>query len=101
MAGAAWNGATGSWTTGSDWSTGTPPGVGDTATLSAPGSYTVTLAGSAAVAGLVLDQAGATLAVQGELALGGGTLQAAAGTLDLTGTVQAAVVAAQGAAVLA
>jgi hypothetical protein len=46
------------WETASDWSTGSVPGPGDVACIEVAGTYSVTLGGSATVAGLIIGGAG-------------------------------------------
>ncbi len=81
-------GTSGDWTLATGWSSGAQPGAGDTAVIAAPGSYVVTLFGTASVAGLTLGAAGAefydagALAVSGTLAVSAGTLALAYGTLS-------------------
>jgi hypothetical protein len=83
VANVSWSGGSGVWDTATLWSTGTIPGVADAVTIDAAGSYTVTLNGTADVAGsILLNAAAATLAIDTTLALGT-TLAAAAGTLSL------------------
>jgi hypothetical protein len=53
--------ASGRWLDPANWSTGTIPTPADSATVSTPGSYTVTLDDSAAIGPLTLDNPDATL----------------------------------------
>ena len=79
-----WNG-TGNWTTNNDWSSGTPPGLSQVASLDSgavtfsSSSGTVLLAGLTGTASATLDVTGGSLTVtnftaQGPLGLSGGTL---------------------------
>jgi len=98
------NASGGNWSVGTNWSTGAPPGITDTAVIVLTGTYTVTLDVSTQIAALVvgsnvtLSQAATTLTLDGDGAIGptasyalsGGTLQGAgllsiAGTMDWTG----------------
>ena len=79
---ARWIGASGDWSTASDWSTGTVPGPSDKAVIAAPGSYTVTVSASEAVGSVLLNDPGAildihsgTLAVSGPMVVRSGTLE--------------------------
>lgn len=90
----SWNAATGSWSTAGDWSDGqVPDASGDGVVIDAGGVYTVTVdAGTTdQLDTLLLDAAGATLAVGGALSFSG-TLSIQAGLLRtdavaaLTGT---------------
>ena len=56
-----WIGASGDWSTASDWSTDTVPGPSDRAVIAAAGSYTVTVATSESVGSIVLNDPGAIL----------------------------------------
>jgi len=89
----SWNGASGDWSTASNWSVlsgeNLTPGALDDATINASGSYLVTATGTQPVNNLSLDAPGATLAiVAGNSGPGlltvGGALTGGAGTLDLT-----------------
>ena len=80
------NGLTGDWNTAADWSGGVPTAL-DTAVISAPGAYLVTLFGTGAIANLTIAASGAefydagSLALSGTLALQSGTLALAYGTI--------------------
>jgi hypothetical protein len=80
----SWNGATGNWRKAADWSSGIP-GASTEADFTLPGPYTVTLSRSDAfsVGAVDFDSAGATLALQGSLTLGG-VFDLEAGTLALS-----------------
>ena len=60
-----WIGASGDWSTASDWSTGTVPGPSDKAVIAAPGSYTVTSSADETVYSLNILDKRATLFVTG------------------------------------
>lgn len=96
-----WTSATsGNFETGADWTGGVAPGAADTAIIDAAppagGGYTVTLHDTATVAGLVLDQAQATLAIsQGSLTAPAIDLLAG-GILLRTGTLSGTVTATGG-----
>lgn len=82
----SWKGGTGAWGTPSLWNpAGVPAAVGDTATISVAGPYTVTIAQGDvyALSGIVLGGADAVLAVDGTLDLGAGTIALNDGTLSL------------------
>jgi hypothetical protein len=84
------NGINGNWTTASDWSTGTVPGVGNGASLDASGSYTVTSAADQTVYSLTtiatatLNVTSGTFTVLNGTGAGvnAGVLDASGGTLD-------------------
>ena len=90
----SWNGASGDWSTASNWTVLSGPdlipGPGDNAIIAATGNYLVTVTGTQSVDNLTLDAAGATLAPVGAMAgqsgtlIIGGTLAGGGGTLDLT-----------------
>ncbi len=94
MASAKWAAGTGSWYLGSNWSSGAVPGgvagPDDTATIDAPGSYTVKVgnAGTTTIGSVTVSATGATLGV----ALQGLTVKTAltlnAGRLLLQGTLR-------------
>ena len=70
-----WNAATGSWSTAGDWSDlQVPDARGDGVVIDAGGVYTVTVDAGATeqLATLLLNAAGATLAVAGTLNFAGG-----------------------------
>ena len=83
-----WLGASGDWSLATGWANGAPPSASDTALIAAPGSYLVTLFGTAAVGGLTMASSGAefydagALALSGTLALQSGTLALAYGAID-------------------
>jgi hypothetical protein len=79
-----WNGATGNWRKAKNWSGGVP-GAATQADFNQPGPYVVTLSrsGAFAVAAVDFDSAGATLALEGSLSLGG-DFDLAAGTLAMS-----------------
>lgn len=88
----------GLWSDGANWSSvPNPPGAEDIAAITLPGQYTITQNGSVTVAGLLMDDPNATLAVQGELKAG--TLTLDVGTLDLLGTLDSTIVLDNGGAV--
>ena len=88
-----WIGASGDWSTASDWSTGTVPGPSDKAVIAAPGSYTVSVTTAQTVGSVFLNDPGAvldikssdiqpsgTLAVSGPVVVRSGTLEIEAGS---------------------
>ncbi len=83
-----WLGTSGDWSLATGWANGQPPSATDTALIAAPGSYLITLFGTAAVGGLTMAAPGAefydagALAVSGTLALQSGTLALAYGAID-------------------
>ena len=81
-----WIGASGDWSTASDWSTGTVPGPSDKAVIAAPGSYTVTVSTPEAVGSVLLNDPGAILDIQssGTLAVSGPVV-VRSGTLEIVG----------------
>jgi hypothetical protein len=87
MGSLTWNGGSGDWSTASNWTplsgTDLTPAAGDDVAIDAPGTYVVTASGTQSVHNLTLDDAGATLAVSGTLAIGG-AIVGKAGALDLT-----------------
>jgi hypothetical protein len=82
------SGVSDNWNNGSDWSTGSPPTAYDTATIAAPGTYTVTINSSVAADSLTINDAGATvtdtnggtLAITNSLAITAGTFSLGAGS---------------------
>ncbi len=79
-------GTSGDWSAAADWSTGTPSSSA-TAVIGGAGAYVVTLFGTGAAAGLILNGAGAEFYDAGVLTLSG-TAALQAGTLDLAyGTI--------------
>jgi hypothetical protein len=95
MATVNWNsGVSGSWETGSDWSTGSEPGSGDIVSIGVAGTYTVTVAAAASAMSLSISDASATLVADANLSLSAGLsdeqslINIAAGTLSVSaGTV--------------
>jgi hypothetical protein len=94
MGSLTWNGSSGDWSTASNWSLlsglDPTPGAGDDVTINAPGAYVVTITDSQSVHDLTLAASGATVAIvaplvghSGTLALNG-ALTGGGGTLDLT-----------------
>lgn len=91
------NPAGGDWAAGGNWSSSpADPAAGDNVAIDMPGSYRVTVSGSQAAGSLLLNDAGATLGIDGTLTLGGsveigfGTLALGGrliGTVDNTGTL--------------
>ncbi len=67
------SGQTGSWETAADWSTGAVPGAGDTAIISAAGSYSVDVTAPVTVGALTLN-ATAALNLSSSLSVGSLTL---------------------------
>ena len=64
------NTAGGAWSVGSNWSSSpNPPGPSDSVFLNAPGSYTVTISTSETIGSLTLADHGATLLLNGTLAV--------------------------------
>ncbi len=89
MATSTWNvSANGDWSDASDWSGGVPNGSSATATITESGTYTVDIASTEtfSVGSVTVNDAGATLEVDGTLNLAN-TLTLSAGNLDLTGTI--------------
>ncbi len=83
MARVSWkNPVTGSWNSGSKWSTGTVPTAADDVTIAAAGTYTVMVLASDHAHSVTIDDAGATLQVGDTLTVGT-TLALDAGTLVL------------------
>jgi len=106
MASAKWASTNGSWYVGTNWSSGSVPGdaatPGDTATIDAPGNYTVKV-GNAAVTSIDtvnVNAAGATLGVS----MQGLTVQTAlnlnSGRLLLQGTLKGGTLAMNGGVVM-
>jgi hypothetical protein len=94
------NGVSGDWSTSSDWSNGSPS-AGSTASITASGTYVVTLFGSGTAAALTLDAQGAEFYDAGALNLAG-TLALQAGTLALAyGAINGGTLAMQGGSLLA
>jgi hypothetical protein len=84
-----WNGGSGDWETTTDWdlNNGTFPGANDTAVISAPGTYTVTVSHNDKVNTLTLSTATATLAISNNNQFTvDGTAISNAGTIDLNST---------------
>ena len=95
MGSLTWNGSSGEWSDASNWSVlsglDQTPGAGDAVTINAPGSYLVIVTGTQSIENLTLNAPGATVALKGTpSAVGGGTLAVngaltgGGGTLDLT-----------------
>jgi hypothetical protein len=100
MATINWKGGAGDFNTGSLWSSGTIPGSGDTAVVDASsGAAAIVLDGNDTVAGLTLNDPSATLTVTGILALNSGVLNAEAGTLIVSGTLEGGTLAQNGATI--
>jgi hypothetical protein len=94
------SGVSGDWTNGSDWSSGSPA-ANAVANITANGNYVVTLFGSAAAGGLVLNAQGAEFYDAGALNLNG-TLALQAGTLALAyGAINGGTIAMLGGSFLA
>ena len=72
----------GDWNTAADWSGAVVPGAADTVTIVGAGAYTVTLYTAAAADNLMLNAPGALFYDAGALTIGG-TLALQGGTLDL------------------
>ncbi len=86
MASYSWSvGTSGSWSDASNWTPSGIPGAGDTATVSAPGSYAIQL-DVAAIGTLILDAPDATIDPAGPLALSN-LLDVKAGTFTVSGTI--------------
>ena len=84
MASITWkSGVSGSWTTGSNWTTGVP-GVGDDVWITASGSYIISAVVPTFARSLTVNAAGATLTNTSTLSLGG-LLALTAGTYSLNG----------------
>ncbi len=82
------NPAGGAWATASNWSPGGVPSAGDNATISASGTYGITLSGTQVANNVTLSAAGATVtgSLAGEFALGG-TMTLSAGDWRMSGFV--------------
>jgi len=80
-----WNVGSGNWDLGSNWTPTGPPTATDTATISATGTYAVTINSADVAQTVILDSAGATIDdTAGSLTVGG-TLGIDTGTYDLMG----------------
>lgn len=75
-------GISGDWSDASDWSGGVVPGASDNVTISAAGSYTVSINSSAAAASLLIENTATTVDDSATLTLAG-ALSVMAGTLAL------------------
>ena len=86
MANYTWTSAvSGDWNTAADWSGGVVPGLGDTAVINVPGTYTVTISKPLSVNSLTLNAAGATVLDNAAVTLGG-VLDVANGTFAMAAT---------------
>ena len=86
MASISWKtGTSGSWTTGTNWSTGIAPGAGDDVLLAASGSYSISAGGTIAMRSITISGAGATLSPSSVVNLGG-TMALTGGTYALNGS---------------
>jgi hypothetical protein len=91
----SWNGSSGDWNTGSDWSGGVPSAT-TTASIAGNGAYVVTLFGAGSAAGLIINAAGAEFYDAGALTLGG-LLALQSGTLALAyGAINGGTLAMEG-----
>jgi hypothetical protein len=89
-------GASGDWNTAADWSGGTPPTASVAAIIADPGSYVVTLFGTASAAAVTLSASGAEFYDAGGITVGG-TFALQAGTLALAdGAVNGGTLAMEG-----
>ncbi len=86
-------GLSGNWSKAARWSPTGVPGAGDDVTITAAGSYTVTINTDEAAQSLLIDAAGATVADDAAFTLGS-TLSIAAGTfsLDRNGMIDGGVI---------
>src|ERR1700743_2512209 len=89
-----WKGGNGNWQTAAKWTAGAPTTPTSHAVINAPGAYTVTIGSGLEyhVGTVLLDDAGATLAIQGILDLAG-KLTATKGTVLVTGEIQGGTIA--------
>ena len=99
-----WQGTSGgNWTNAADWSGGLVPNSGDTAIINASGTYEVVISSADAAYSLVVNDAGATVAINsgGTLTLSG-PLTLEAGTVELNngGTIVGGTIVDQGSGVL-
>ncbi len=86
MTGYSWSaGTSGNWSDAANWTPSGIPGAGDTAIVSAAGSYAIQL-DVPAIGTLILDAPGATIDPTGPLALAG-VLDARAGTFTVSDTI--------------
>jgi hypothetical protein len=60
-----WNGSSADWSTAADWSNGAPPGTGDDAVIGGTSTYTVTISASEVANSLTIDDANATVELNG------------------------------------
>ena len=72
----------GDWSVASDWSDDAVPGSDNSTSISAAGTYAVTISAAEAAKSVMVDAAGATLLLHNSLSLGT-SLSVAAGTVDL------------------
>ncbi len=79
-------GASGLWTTASNWSPAQVPGSGDVALVTLPGAYLISLPGSASVDSLTLDDATGAISIGGSLDVTS-ALDIVAGSLSVGGTL--------------
>jgi hypothetical protein len=96
----SWRGGTGDWNTATNWSPSQVPGSGDSALITASGTYTVTVNSSVAVSSLTLGGANGkqTLTVSGiTLSLANGGTVGSNGILSLSGSTLSGLLAVSGA----
>src|SRR5262245_55656591 len=76
-----WINATGgNWSAAANWSSGSPPGPGDTAVFNSLGApYSVIVDGTLSVAGLAINSSNITLTIQGNSTRGAAWLTVASG----------------------
>jgi hypothetical protein len=87
-------GTSGNWTIGGDWTpTGFPQATTDTATISAAGTYTVSLDAKETIGGLTLSSSGATLALGTQTLNIFGDGNVTAGTITMAGGALSATLA--------
>jgi Hint domain len=90
MATFTWTAATsGLWTTAANWSSGQVPGAGDTAVVTLPGNYLISIPGKVTVGSVVLDDAVATISVGGGLGVTD-TLTVTTGAVNVAGVLDVA-----------
>jgi hypothetical protein len=92
MASVSWKAAaSGTWSTGANWSTGTAPGANDVVSIGIAGAYTVSVSAAASAYALAMTNIDATLALAANLTLSHGFsatqsgVDIASGTLSVTG----------------
>ena len=91
------SGANGNWNVASDWSTGAVPTSVDTVTVSAAGTYTVSITDSEVAKSLTLGSTSATISDTGMLTLAGAlTLTAGTFTLQSSGILAHATIVSAG-----